>query len=136
MSRIWSHYACITADRQSKHGTSRVLIPEIRMVWGYFNNLEQGQTERDRARVKEKASSCDGAFRSFRAIPAWRQSRFCSGRAASLQRFPSLRDRTLALVHIPHTAGGGSAFLLFRNLRHKRFGGQLQRRDRAGVLQS
>jgi hypothetical protein len=21
------------------------------MVWGYFNNLEQGQTERDRARV-------------------------------------------------------------------------------------
>jgi hypothetical protein len=25
------------------------------MVWGYFNNLEQGQTERDRARVKEKA---------------------------------------------------------------------------------
>jgi hypothetical protein len=59
------------------------------MVWGYFNNLEQGQTERDRARVKEKASSCDEAFRSFRAIPAWRQSRFCSWRAASLQRFPS-----------------------------------------------
>src|SRR5216683_423630 len=26
-SRIWSHYACITADRQSKHGISRVLIP-------------------------------------------------------------------------------------------------------------
>src|SRR5713101_9775021 len=25
-SRIWSHYACITADRQSKHGISRVLI--------------------------------------------------------------------------------------------------------------
>jgi hypothetical protein len=99
------------------------------MVWGYFNNLEQGQTERERARVKEKASSCDEAFRSFRAIPAWRQSRFCSWCAASPQRFPSLRDRTLALVHIPHTAGGGSALLLFRNLRHKRFGGQHQRRD-------
>lgn len=27
MSRIWSHYACITADRQSKHGISRVLPP-------------------------------------------------------------------------------------------------------------
>ena len=40
------------------------------MVWSYFNNLEQGQTERDRARVREKASSCDEAFRSFRAIPA------------------------------------------------------------------
>src|ERR1017187_8147532 len=25
MSRIWSHYASITADRQSKHGISRVL---------------------------------------------------------------------------------------------------------------
>src|SRR6266853_3049130 len=109
------------------------------MVWSYLNNLEQGQTERDRARVKEKASSCDDAFRSFRAIPAWRQSRFCSWRAASLQRFPSLRNRTLALVHIPHTAtaaGGGSALRLFLNLRHKRFGGQHQRRDRAGVLQS
>src|SRR6266567_3620010 len=105
------------------------------MVWGYFNNLEQGQTERDRARVKEKTSSCDEAFRSFRAIPAWRQSRFCSWRTASPQRFPSLRDRTLALVHIPHTAGGGSALLLFRNPRHERFGSQHQRRDRAGVLE-
>src|SRR6267143_5060015 len=62
----------------------------------------------------------------------------CSWRAASLQRLPSLRDRTLALVHIPHTAtaaGGGSALRLFLNLRHKRFGGQHQRCDRAGVLQ-
>ena len=40
------------------------------MVWSYFNNLEQGQTEPDRARVREKASSCDEGFSSFRAIPA------------------------------------------------------------------
>src|ERR1017187_2484363 len=26
MSRIWSHYASITADRRSKHGISRALI--------------------------------------------------------------------------------------------------------------
>jgi RNA polymerase primary sigma factor len=45
MSRIWSHYASITADRQSKHGISRVLIPDVRVVCSYLNNLEQGQTE-------------------------------------------------------------------------------------------
>src|SRR6266852_2809516 len=27
MSRIWAHYASMTADRQSKHGISRFLIP-------------------------------------------------------------------------------------------------------------
>jgi hypothetical protein len=33
MSRIWSHYASITADRQSKHGISRVLnTPEWYLI--------------------------------------------------------------------------------------------------------
>jgi hypothetical protein len=49
---------------------ARVAIYRKWSAW----NLERGQTERDRAQVNEKASSCDEAFRSFRAIPAWRQS--------------------------------------------------------------
>src|SRR5713101_9483090 len=42
------------------------------------------------------------------------------------------------LVHIPHAAvaaGHRSALLLFRDIRHERFGSQHQRRDRAGILQ-
>ena len=64
-SRCTSRYACITADRQSKHGISRVLIP--RGPDG-LELLQQPGAGTDRARVKEKVSSCDDAFRSFRAI--------------------------------------------------------------------
>src|ERR1700736_1221312 len=58
-------------------------------------------------------------------------------RRASVQ--PEANSEKLLLVHAFHTAAvsaaGWSSLFLFRDLRYQGFGGQHQRRDRAGILQ-
>ena len=66
-------------------------------------------------------------------------------RLAAGLRFVSIEELVARLeaapfqssVHVPHAAmpTRHRSFLLFRNLRHQRFGRQHQRCDRAGILQ-
>src|ERR1700694_5820107 len=59
MSRIWSPYACTTADRQSKHGISRVLNTP-RSGWSGATSTTWSRDGDDESERVQRVNECSG----------------------------------------------------------------------------